>query len=297
MVKMATRVLAHGGVPREVQQQRRLADAGPRRADHEVGAVEATEQRVEVHEAGAHRADRAGERRVDARRLPELLQQRPQRHQVAHALRLPQRHQQVLGARDRAFEVRAALVRELHDLRAGSDHLAVRRVALHDVRVVLDADRRRQLADDAREIRDAAGVVQLLAPRQFVRQRHLVDRLVPRPQRQARLVRPAVLVAIEVLRLHDPLDAPDRLFVDQDRRDAGLFGLDIERRQLVGGHHRYASDRSSCFERSSAAERPSRRRPSVRCPSAPMYRFHALRMSSAVCAVRSAFSASRMVSA
>ena len=133
--------------------------------------------------------------------------------------------QHVLGAADRAVEIGAALVGELHDLRAGGDHRAVDGVALDDLGVVLDADGGRQVGRDAREERHAADVVELAAARELVGERDLVDGLVALPQREAGLVRPAVLVAVEVLRLDDASRRGDGLVVDEDGGDARLLGL------------------------------------------------------------------------
>ena len=100
---------------------------------------------------------------------------------------------------------------------------------------MLDADRRRQVSDDARDEGQAAGLVELLAARELVCERDLVDGLVALPEREAGLVGPAVLVAVEVLGLDDAFYAADRLLVDEDRCDTGLLGLNVERGQLVGG--------------------------------------------------------------
>ena len=73
-----------------------------------------------------------------------------------------------------------------------ADHLAVGRVALDDLRVVLDADRRRQVEDQLAEEGEPADLLEPAAPVELVRDGDLVDRLVALPERQAGLVGPAV---------------------------------------------------------------------------------------------------------
>ena len=222
-------MLADSGVASDVDRQAGLPHAGTRRQDDQVGALEPAEQRIEIDEAGADVADEVAIAGIDARRLEVLLQQLADVDEIAELIAAAQRQDQRFGASEHRIQVRPALVGEVGDLGGSADELPIGRIAPDDAGVVLDADRRGQLADEAREEGVAAGVLQLLAAVHFVRHRYLVDRFAALPEGKTGLVGPAVLIAVEVLGVKDTLDLIDRLAVHHERGEDRLFGLDVER--------------------------------------------------------------------
>jgi hypothetical protein len=95
---------------------------------------------------------------------------------------------------------------------------------------VLDADGRRQLGDDAGEETGPAGLLQAAGAAQLVGDGDLVERLTPLPERETRLIDPAVLLSVEVLRSEFAMDFEDGVLIHHDGGEDRLFGFDIKGR-------------------------------------------------------------------
>ena len=137
------------------------------------------------------------------------------------------------------------------DLAGGADQLAQHGGALDNVAVVLDVDRGRHGVDQVHDVGRAADFVELPPPLQLVANRHKIRRLAAFVQVENRLVDPAVLFLIKILRLEKRGDLDDRVGIDQGRAEHRLFRLGIGGNEAVtrgGGHrvkaavHRIVSD-------------------------------------------------------
>ena len=141
--------------------------------------------------------------------------------------------QHLLGPAQHVVFVRPALVTHVHDSDARANDLPEHRRPVHDPGVVLYMDRGGNVGHQRAEILGAADdrqqvpVVIVRLPRQLVRDRHLVHGVVPLEQRQACFIAHAVALAVEVRRPQTAGDARERLAVDQNRADDGLFRGDV----------------------------------------------------------------------
>ena len=219
----------------EVEDERRLAEAGPRRDDDQVAALEARrEHRVEVRVSGGDGSRLGGDGRSAALKLLQVTgEQLADVLEVTQRLALTHGGDQGLGLAEGATDVRAAPVGDLSDLPGRRDHLAVGGIALDDARVVLDADGRWQVSDETAQIGEATDVFQAAVSLELMGNRDLVDRLVAVPEGAAGVVDPAVLLAEEVVAFEAGRDLEDRLGVDEKRSDDRFFGLVVVGRQLL----------------------------------------------------------------
>ena len=115
-----------------------------------------------------------------------------------------------------------------------ADQAAQGRHLADDLRVVRRVRRRR---DERRELVDplaAAGVLELAALLELVDERDRVDRLAARVQRERRAVDLRVALAVEVARVEDLADRPDRAGGEHHRAEDGLLGVEILRRDRGG---------------------------------------------------------------
>ena len=143
---------------------------------------------------------------------------------------LPELEDDLLGAIDEVGDLALALLPEPHDLLARADEPAQRRHLLDDARVVLDVRRGRDERCELGDARLSAGGVELRALLELVDERDRVDRLALRPQRERRAVDLRVALAVEVGRVEDLADRPDRDGREQHRAENRLLGLEILRR-------------------------------------------------------------------
>ncbi len=128
---------AHGGLlPRrrvagEVHGQRGLANGGAGRHHDEVRTLEATQQGVQVHEAGGDGAGLGGDRSGGVVSGGQVaLQQLLNVDEVADGLSLADGGDERLGTCEDLSHIRAGVVGHLSDLPGSGDHLAVGGVAL-----------------------------------------------------------------------------------------------------------------------------------------------------------------------
>ena len=151
--------------------------------------------------------------------------------EVAEVLAAAQAADQVLSAAEDGLNLGRRFVGHLEDAGGGVDEAAVGGVALDDLGVELDAEAGGQAADDIGEVGLAADLFEAFAAGELVGDGDLVDRLVAVPEVDAGLVDPSVLLAEEVEGLEDRGDLEDRLWINQEGGDDGLFGLGVVRRQ------------------------------------------------------------------
>ncbi len=226
-------MLADGDIPREVEQKRRFPNAGAGGDDDEVASLEAAEQRVKIHEAGAHRGDQEAVGGL-AWILEELVEQVAETLEVAGGLGAADAEEQPFGNGKDPVGVGATLVGKLCDLAGGLDQAAVERVAGDDAGVSLDADGGEVTAGHLHERRLSPHRVEVARAVKFVGERGDGDRLTAVGKRLTRLVAPTVLLAKKVLRLKDGEDARIGVLVQEERGDDRLFGADVMRRKPRG---------------------------------------------------------------
>ena len=118
--------------------------------------------------------------------------------------------------------------------RADADEPAQGRHLADDLRVVRRVrgrrDERRQLVDPLA----AAGALELAALLELVDERDRVDRLAARVERERRAVDLRVALAVEVARVEDLADRPDRTRGEHHRAEDRLLGVEILRRDRGG---------------------------------------------------------------
>ena len=138
----------------------------------------------------------------------------------------------LLRAVDELRRLADALLAEAGDLLPGADQPSKGCRLLDDARVMLDVRGRGDERGELRHARGTADLLELAALLELVRERDRVDRLALRPQREARPVDRAVGAAVEIGRVEDLRDRPDRGLRQEHRAEDSLLGLEVLRRHL-----------------------------------------------------------------
>ena len=133
----------------------------------------------------------------------------------------------LLGLVDELLRLAGPFPAEPRDLRAHADEPAQGRHLADDLRVVGRVrgrrDERRQLVDPLA----AAGALQVAALLELVDERDRIDRLAARVERERRTVDLRVALPVEVARVEDFADRPDRTRGEHHRAEDGLLGIEI----------------------------------------------------------------------
>ena len=140
----------------------------------------------------------------------------------------------LLGAVDELVGLAGPLPAEPRDLLPRADEPAQRRHLADDPRVVRGVRGRR---DERGELVDAdppAHVLELASLLELVDERDRVDGLAPGVQRERRAVDLRVALAVEVARVEDLADRPDRAGGEHHRPEDRLLGLEVLRRNRGG---------------------------------------------------------------
>src|SRR5690606_20317763 len=111
------------------------------------------------------------------------------------------------------------------------------RMLADDLRVRANIRRARRLLDQAREIVEAAGGLQLALPRENLADGDRVGRLVALDERRDRVEDQAVIGAVEIGRLDGVGDLVPRAVIEHEPAEHRALGFDGMRRepQLLGG--------------------------------------------------------------
>ena len=191
------------------QRERRLPHAGPRRDDDQVARLEAAGQPVDVAVALTDAGD-VGAGLVELRDpLEALLQERLDVAELGRDPALRELEDDLLGPVDEPAASPGRSQPELRDLAADADEPAQGRHLADDLRVVAAfacGHERGELVDRA----PTAASVEVAALLELVDQRDRVDRLASGVQRERRRVDLGVALPVEVARVEDFADRPDR---------------------------------------------------------------------------------------
>ena len=218
-----------GAVAGYVEGEGALAEAGPGRDHHHVGALQAAaEQLVQVGEPGRYgrqvqvslQVQRSGLLHVGVEHLPdvdEVARSPAGAHAVEHVLGLPQG-----GVR-----VRVSLVAYGRDVAGGRYELPHDGGALHYAAVVLDVDGGGHGAHEVRQVGGAAHVLQGAAQGELVGDGDLVDGLAALEEGHAGLEAQPRPGDVEVAGAQERGDLGQRLAVYEDGAYDGLFRLRV----------------------------------------------------------------------
>ena len=143
----------------------------------------------------------------------------------------------LLGLVDEVRRLARPLPAEPCDLGPDADQPAQGRHLADDLRVVPRVGRGRDERGQLVDALAAAGALQVAALLELVDERDRVDRLAARVQGKGSAVDLGVALAVEVARVEDFADRPDRARGQHHRAEDGLLGIEILGRDR-GGLHR-----------------------------------------------------------
>ena len=223
-----------GDVLRDVEREARLADAGARGEDDEVGLLEAAGEPVDALEPGGDAGDAAlavegGEvLEVAHQHLLDVLE-------LGDAARLLDGEHLLLAAVEQVGGIAGVLVAELGDLVAHADERAQDALLAHDVRVVRGVGRgRHELGQRVDEVAPPGALEHALAL-ELGADGDDVDLLAALEQREHAAVDEPVGVAVEVVGGEQLGDRRDGVGVDQHGAEHRLLRLEVVRRQMRTG--------------------------------------------------------------
>ena len=161
--------------------------------------------------------------------LEALLEQRLDVAELGRDAALRELEDDLLGLVDELGRLARPFPAEPRDLCADADEPAQGRHLADDLRVVRRVRRRR---DERRQLVDplaAAGVLQVAALLELVDERDRVDRLAAGVERERGAVDLRVALPVEVPRVEDFADRPDRTGGEHHRAEDGLLSVEILR--------------------------------------------------------------------
>ena len=164
----------------------------------------------------------------------KLLEQRLDVAELGRDARLRELEDDLLGLVDELRCLARPLPAEPCDLGADTDETAQRRHLANDLRVVRGVRRR---WDERRELVDplaAAGALEVAALLELVDERDRVDRLAPGVERERCAVDLRVALPVEVARVEDFADRPDRAGGEHHRAEDRFLRFEILRRDRGG---------------------------------------------------------------
>ena len=136
---------------------------------------------------------------------------------------------QLLALVERVDQFEVVVVGDADDARPGIDQAAARRLALDDLRVILDVRGGRYDAEEGGQVGDAADIIEAAPALQFVRQGGEVGGLALVVEIDDRGVDFPMRPTIEILRVEVGAHADNRLAVDQEGAEDGLLRLAVVR--------------------------------------------------------------------
>ena len=217
----------------DVQHEAGLAHRRPRRDDHHVARLQAGRHLVQLGEPGRHARDQAAVLLQLAERVEAPLHQVGDRDEAGADALVGDLEDALLGAVEDLVGVLGAGVGFLQDVVRAGDQRAQRRLLLDDRRVVLDVGRARHAVDEARDVGDAADVLELRRPRQRFLQRDQVDGVAALVELDHRLEDAAVRVAVEVAGVDDRRGVVERVVAEQDAAEHRALGVEVVRRRAI----------------------------------------------------------------
>ena len=189
---------------------------------------------VDVAEAGRH-AGQVLAGLVELRDpLEALLEQLLDVAELGRDPALRELEDDLLGLVDELLRLARPLPAEPRDLAADADQAAQGRHLADDPRVVRRVRRRR---DERRQLVDplaTARSLEVAALLELVDERDRVDRLAAGVEGERRAVDLRVALAVEVARVEDLADGPDRARREHHRAEDGLLGVEVLRRDRGG---------------------------------------------------------------
>ena len=143
------------------------------------------------------------------------------------AARLAQPQERLLRRFDEFLRVLLAHETALHDLLRGEDHLAQRRLVLHDLNVAVEVEQLGQSFIERDQVTDPVDGFELAIAHQLVGERDVVDLLLPVVEFQHPPEDAAVLIQAEVVGLKRRGDVDELLVVHQHGAQNHALGVDV----------------------------------------------------------------------
>ena len=227
----ADRHLGRGAdVLRDVEHETRLAHRRPGGHEHQVGRLQPRGHLVQVDEPGGHTGDQALVLLQLLDGAEAALDEVAQRHEPGADPVLCDRENRALRLIEQQVWLLLGLVRLDEDLVGRVDQIAQRRLFLDDPRVVLDVRRPRHAIGERRDVGRAADVVEVARARQLFLQRDEIDRIAALAEHDHLVEDAPVRIPEEVARVDQLRGVVERVVVDQNCAEHGLFGVEIVRK-------------------------------------------------------------------
>src|SRR5450756_1099436 len=226
------RLTLHRHVLGDGEGQGRLADAGPRREDDEIGFLEAARELVDALETAGDAAHA-----VIALQGVEVLEVADQDLfdvlELGHTPLLLDGEDLLLAAVEELVGVAGVLIAELRDLVADADEGAQHALLAHDAGVVGGVGRRRhELGQGVHELAPPGALEHALALELGAEGDH-VDLFALVVQGEDGAVDEPVRVAVEVVGRERLRDGGDGVRVDEHGAEDRLLGLEVVRREMA----------------------------------------------------------------